>query len=95
MRLILTLILSTALVTPAVAKPPLREVAEIDDALMMIAIANEIREECDDISARMIRAMMTINDLRGRAQSLGYTDDEIEACRTHVWTADSIAAQLC
>ncbi len=79
MRLILTLALSVALAGPALAKPPLRDVAEIDNALMMIAIANEIREECDGIDARMIRAWSTINDLRARARALGYTDAEIDA----------------
>jgi hypothetical protein len=65
---------------PAVveAKPPLRDVAEIDDSLMAIAIADEIRKTCDDISARMIRALSTINGLKSRARELGYSDAEIE-----------------
>ena len=79
MRLILTLILSVGIAVPAAAKPPLRDVAEIDNGLMAVAIADEIRKRCDDIGARMIRAYTTINDLRNRAEDLGYSDAEIEA----------------
>ena len=78
MRLILSTVLCAALAGPLAAKPPLSQVAEIDDALMMIAIADAIRKDCDDISARMLRAMTTINSLKNRARDLGYTDEEIE-----------------
>ena len=70
------LVLTAAL--PAEAKPPLRDVAEIDDTLMAIAIADEIRKNCDGISARMFRALGTINGLKTRARDLGYSDDEID-----------------
>ncbi|WP_419409073.1 DUF5333 domain-containing protein [Primorskyibacter sp. 2E107] len=63
---------------PLAAKPALRDVAEIDNALMAIAIADEIRKTCDDINARMIKAYTTINALKSRAGALGYSDDEIE-----------------
>ena len=78
MRLILSTVLLAALAVPATAKPPLRDVAAIDDGLMAIAIADEIRKSCDDIRARMVRAMSTINDLKSQARALGYSDDEIE-----------------
>ena len=78
MRLILSTILFAVLAVPATAKPPLRDVAAIDDGLMAIAIADEIRKSCDDIRARMVRAMSTINDLKSQARALGYSDDEIE-----------------
>lgn len=78
MRLILSFVLSAALAAPVMAKPPLREVAEIDDGLMAIAIADEIRKSCDDINARMVRAMSTIRSLKKRAEALGYSDEEID-----------------
>lgn len=62
----------------AEAKPPLAEVAEIDDGLMAIAIADEIRKRCDGISARMIRALREVNALKSRAEDLGYSEEEIE-----------------
>lgn len=62
----------------ALAKPALRDVPEIDDGLLAVAVADEIRKNCDDISARMIQAYTTIKSLEGRAKSLGYSEDEIE-----------------
>ena len=77
-NLIPTLILCAGLALPAAAKPALRDVAEIDNGLMAIAIADEIRKSCEGISARMIRAYSTINALKSRAEALGYTEAEIE-----------------
>lgn len=80
MRPVPTLVLCCALFAGAAAgKPPLREVPEIDNGLMMVAIADEIRTRCDDIGARMFRALGTLNALRTRALALGYSDSEIDA----------------
>ena len=79
MRLFLTSIVCLTLAAPVGAKPPLSQVSEIDDGLMAIAIADEIRKSCDDISARMIRAYRQIKALESRAKALGYSDDEIDA----------------
>ncbi|MGP6085518.1 DUF5333 domain-containing protein [Antarctobacter jejuensis] len=78
MRLIPASILLIALAAPVAAKPPLREVAEIDNGLMAIAIADEIRKSCDDIQPRMIRAITQINALEQKARDLGYSKDEID-----------------
>ena len=66
------------LATAAAAKPPLREVREIDDMVMVIAIADEIRKSCDDIGARLIRAYATLNGLKSLAHEKGYSEDEVE-----------------
>lgn len=80
MRLMPSALLCLVLAAPAVAiaKPPLSQVAEIDDGLMAIAIADEIRKRCDDIDARLFKALSVINGLKARARALGYSDDEIE-----------------
>ena len=78
MRLIPTVLLCVALAVPAVAKPALRDVKEIDDTLMQIAIADEIRKSCSDISARMLRALGQVNALESKAKTLGYSDQEID-----------------
>jgi hypothetical protein len=79
MRLILTAVTALALTSGvAGAKPALRDVAEIDNGLMAVAIADEIRKSCDDIGARMIRAYSYITSLESRAKDLGYSDEEIE-----------------
>lgn len=63
----------------AETKPPLREVREIDDNMMWVAIAHEISKECDEIDARTLRGLNYLNSLRNRARSLGYTNEEIRA----------------
>jgi hypothetical protein len=71
-----------ALALPAAAvsaKPPLREVSEIDDSLLWIAIANEIDKRCDQISGRRFKAIGIMWELRARANELGYSDAEIRA----------------
>lgn len=76
---VMGLSLTAASVTPAVAKPPLREVSEIDDALLDIGVADIIRKNCPSISARMFRAVKMAWDLKGRANDLGYSNAEIDA----------------
>lgn len=70
---------ATFMATSAMAKPPLRDVPEIDDALLMVAIADDLRKNCDDIDARMIKALTHIQGLKSKARSLGYSDEEIKA----------------
>ena len=79
-RLALPALFVAALAAPvqAQSRPPLNQVPQIDDALMVIAIADDIRKRCDGIGARMVRAYITINSLKSKAQSLGYTADEID-----------------
>ncbi len=79
MRLLLTSLVCVTLALPVVAKPALRDVAEIDDALMAVAIADELRKDCDGISARMLRALSRLEGLKGRARDLGYTKEEVKA----------------
>ena len=71
--------LPLALPTTAQAKPPLREVSEIDNELYYIAIANEIAEICDSINGRRMKAIGVMWGLRSKANKLGYSDDEIRA----------------
>lgn len=62
----------------ASAKPPLRDVSQIDDALMYVAIADAIRKSCDNINARLIRAYSELNRLKSVARDMGYTEKEVE-----------------
>ncbi len=59
-------------------RPPLREVSEIDDPLLMVAIADDLRKTCDNLEPKMIRAYATLRHLKGVARDRGYSDDEIE-----------------
>ncbi|MEX0347844.1 MAG: DUF5333 domain-containing protein [Paracoccaceae bacterium] len=76
-----TAVLAVALTLPTMseAKPPLRDVAEIDNELYFIAIANEIDKYCDSISGRRLKAIGVIWDLKSKANALGYSDREIRA----------------
>lgn len=65
--------------TPAMAKPPLRNVAEIDDNMLWVALAIEISDRCDSIAPRTLKGLAFLSDLQGRAKSLGYSSDEIKA----------------
>ena len=65
----------------AMAKPPLREVQEIDGALFDVALANEIRKNCSDISGRLVKGYRYLVALEQKAKDLGYSDAEIEAYR--------------
>ncbi|MDF3414038.1 DUF5333 domain-containing protein [Sulfitobacter sp. M57] len=70
---------ASLLAVPAIAKPPLREVAAIDDALFDLGIADRIRKNCPVISARMFRAIGYVRNLEKKARDMGYTQAEIEA----------------
>lgn len=63
------------------AKQPLEEVESVTSGLLWIGIADEIRNTCPSISARMIRALGYINDIQNEAKSLGYSKAEIDAFR--------------
>ncbi len=76
-----SLALMSLLSLPAVAeaKPPLRDVKEIDNELYYIAIANEISDYCPSISGRRMKAIGVMWGLRSKANKLGYSDKEIRA----------------
>lgn len=61
------------------AKPALRDVPQIDDGLFQIALADQIRKKCPDISARLLRAYGALRGLAQDARALGYSDAEVEA----------------
>lgn len=81
MRMIKIVLLSTALIgaTSANALEALRNIEEVDQGLRDVAIANEVRKKCDDISARMIRAHGFLGDLKSYAEDQGFTKAEIDA----------------
>lgn len=81
MRMIKIVLLSTALIgaTSANALEALRNIEEVDQGLRDVAIANEVRKKCDDISARMIRAHGFLGDLKSYAAAQGFSKAEIDA----------------
>ncbi|UOA27629.1 DUF5333 domain-containing protein [Pseudosulfitobacter sp. DSM 107133] len=75
-----TLALSAATATSAGAKPHLRD-TPIDDGLLAVGLADEIRSGCPDISARMLKALGYLSGLKSQAHAMGYSDAEIDAYR--------------
>ncbi|WP_412563428.1 DUF5333 domain-containing protein [Thalassobius sp. MITS945101] len=84
MRLMMTTAVALTLaLTPiggqATAKPPLRDVAEIDSNMLWVALAIEVSDKCEEINARTLKGLAFLNSLRSRAKSMGYSSDEIKA----------------
>lgn len=67
--------------TAAMAKPALRDVAEIDDQMLRVGLALEISEQCEEIDARTLKGLGFLWSVKRRANALGYTNDEINAYR--------------
>ena len=59
--------------------PPLREVPQIDDNILWVAMAIEISDHCDSIAPRTLRGLAFLWKLKGEASDMGYTDAQIEA----------------
>ena len=79
MRIMLPVVLGVSVLAgAAAAKPPLRDVAEIENVIFAAAVGKEISDICDDISARKLKALGKAWNLRSRANELGYTDAEIK-----------------
>lgn len=66
------------LANTAQSKPHLRDVEVIREGLIATAIAYEIGQVCDGISARIVRGISFLNSLKAQAKAMGYTDAEID-----------------
>lgn len=51
----------------------------INDGLIAVGVADEIRKRCPDISARLVRAVSFIKSLERHARSQGFSEAEIKA----------------
>ncbi len=71
--------LAVAAMVPAASAASLAQETDINDALFEIAVANEIRKECDSISPRIFTAIGRMNALKAEARRRGYSDAEIDA----------------
>ena len=74
-----TLAFSLALAAPALAKPGLQNETKINNGLLAVGIADEIRKKCDSISARTLTALGFLQGLKRQARAKGYTNAEIDA----------------
>lgn len=69
------------LAAPAMSagKPALRDVPQIDDKMLWVAMAIEISDRCSTLGARTARGLNYLWSLRNEARRLGYSDAEIRA----------------
>lgn len=79
--LVLSVGLTAGLTQAATARPPLRDVPQIDNQMLWVALAIEISDRCDSIAPRTLRGLNYLWSIRSQANDLGYSDDEI---RTYV-----------
>jgi len=59
--------------------PPINQNDHIVTSLLAAAIGDEIRKNCPDIGARLLRAFREARKLERYALDKGYSEDEIEA----------------
>ncbi|MCF6430098.1 DUF5333 domain-containing protein [Leisingera sp. MMG026] len=81
MRALIAVALSAFVALPvsALAKPSLRDVAEIEAPLFAVAMAKEVSDHCDRLAPRYFKGLGELRRLKARANALGYTDTEIRA----------------
>lgn len=63
----------------SVARPPLAQVAEIRNGLIIVGIAYELSEVCDSLDARTFKGLLYLNNLKSKARNMGYSSQEIDA----------------
>ncbi len=79
-RLMLSLVFAFgATASMAKALPPLSQQSEINEGLLAVGIADELRKQCTSISPRYVKALTFMNSLEDKARDLGYTDEQIKA----------------
>jgi hypothetical protein len=84
MRFLSVLAVVVALATPASAatdRPELGENQPLNDTLLAILVADEIRKQCDSLSGRVLKGIGMLWGIVQDAKELGYNDDEINAYR--------------
>ena len=78
MRIFMIATLTTMLATSALANPPLRDVKSINDGLLAVGLADEIRKNCGSISGRLIKGVSRLRSIHKSAVNMGYSKTEIE-----------------
>ena len=66
---------------PAAALAPLEDNARVQREFLAAAVGDEIRKNCDDISARLWRVLSKARELEKYALGLGYSKADIKALR--------------
>ena len=78
-RLMAALMGMVILAQGASANPPLRDVVEVEKALLIIGQADGIRRNCPTITPRRVKVVSFVLRLENRARKMGYTKEQITA----------------
>ncbi|PRY95030.1 hypothetical protein BCF33_0642 [Hasllibacter halocynthiae] len=78
MRILTATILAAALALPAHARTP-SDIPEVVERLLVVGMADELREQCGDVSARVVRAIGYLRETAQVALDAGFTRAEVEA----------------
>jgi len=73
------MLVASAATAQASAEIGLSKEKDINAGLLVIAVADKIRRECSDISARLFDARSYLVSLKQKAAEKGYSDAEIDA----------------
>lgn len=68
-----------ALATQAPAQTALKDVARVRDGIIQVGMAYEISEQCNSISARLVRGLSFLQELKSYAKNQGFSDEQIES----------------
>ena len=80
MRLMTSALLSLALTTSAgMAQAGLSNETDINDGLLVLAVADKIRRECNAIGGRLFTARSYASQLRELATDRGYSEAQVDA----------------
>lgn len=76
---VLSAVLGLSLVLPSHAANGLAGEKDINNGLLIAAVAEKIQRECGSIGGRLIRGRAYLNNLKDMATERGYSDAEVEA----------------
>ena len=76
---LITLAVLVAMTTSADARVQLKDDAVIEDGLVLVSTGKMLYRGCDAIAPRRLKALSFARSLQKRAQSLGYSNAEIDA----------------
>lgn len=78
MRTLIGIAIVACCATTVLANPPLREVKQINDGLLAVGLADEIRKNCSSISGRIFKGIGRLRSIHQTALDMGYSKQEIE-----------------
>ena len=93
-KIVLITVLATLMSAPVSARQPLNENPTVMNGFYQIGLADEVRKNCESISARMFRAWSYLRSLERYAKDEGYSEAEIEELVENRAEKEKLRAQI-